>query len=228
MRVLIFGASGMVGGGVLRECLADPAVEQVISVARTAGGSRHAKLTEVVHAHFQDFATIEASAFAGIDAAFFCLGVASSGMPEADYTRVTYEYTVAAARTLARVSPAATFVYVSGVGADSTEAQPDPVAAGSWSHRECRARPIAESLRIPARARAAAGRRGFAYAKLSDLLPDRGSDPAVAADTVPGIRDRYRTRRAGHAACGTDGCAASLALQRRHQRVGKAWSLTCR
>jgi uncharacterized protein YbjT (DUF2867 family) len=121
MKVLIFGASGMVGSGVLRECLADPGVEQVISIVRTAGHSGHAKLTEITHADFLDFTKIADSAFSGIDAAFYCLGASSNGMSEADYTRVTYEYTLAAARTLAKVSPGATFVYVSGVGADSTE-----------------------------------------------------------------------------------------------------------
>src|SRR5258706_7444577 len=121
MKVLIFGASGMVGSGVLRECLADSGVEQVISITRTTGRSGHPKLKEIAHANFLDFTKIAERAFSGIDAAFFCLGVSSSGMSEADYTRVTYEYTLAAARTLAKVSPRATFVYVSGVGADSTE-----------------------------------------------------------------------------------------------------------
>jgi uncharacterized protein YbjT (DUF2867 family) len=121
MRVLIFGASGMVGGGVLRECLADPGVEQVISVARTASGSDCEKVKEIVHGDFLDFTKIEASVFGDIDAAFFCLGVSSSGMSETDYVRVTYEYTLAAARALFKISPDATFVYVSGAGADSTE-----------------------------------------------------------------------------------------------------------
>lgn len=120
MKVIVFGASGMVGQGVLRECLRDPAVERVLSVVRAPSGHADAKLEELVHADFYDFTAVE-RALSGYDACFFCLGVSAAGMKEADYRRVTYDLTLAAARTLARVSPAMTFIYVSGAGTDDSE-----------------------------------------------------------------------------------------------------------
>jgi len=120
MRVVIFGASGMVGQGVLRECLLDPEVEQVLSVVRNASGQTDAKLREIVHDDFMDFSGI-ATELRGYDACFFCLGVSSAGMTEAEYTRVTYAITTAAATTLVRVNPGMVFEYVSGLGTDSTE-----------------------------------------------------------------------------------------------------------
>jgi len=120
MRVVLFGATGMVGQGVLRECLLDPDVEIVLSVGRNATGQRHPKLRELVHRDFLDFSPIE-SELAGFDACFFCLGVSSAGMKADDYRRVTYDFTMAAARTLARLNPNMTFVYVSGMGTDSSE-----------------------------------------------------------------------------------------------------------
>ena len=120
MRVVIFGASGMVGQGVLRECLLDPELEQVLSVVRSASGQTDAKLREIVHNDFMDFSGIAAE-LRGYDACFFCLGVSSAGMTEAEYTRVTYAITTAAATTLVRVNPGMVFEYVSGLGTDSTE-----------------------------------------------------------------------------------------------------------
>jgi uncharacterized protein YbjT (DUF2867 family) len=120
MRVLLFGATGMVGQGVLRECLLDPDVELIQTVGRTPSGTQHAKLREVVHADLWNYSSIEA-ALAGFDACFFCLGVSSSGMTEPDYERLTYGIAVAAGETLARLNPQMTFVYVSGAGTDSSE-----------------------------------------------------------------------------------------------------------
>jgi uncharacterized protein YbjT (DUF2867 family) len=120
MKVILFGATGMVGQGVLRECLLAADVEAVLSVGRSATGQQHAKLRELVHADLTDDASI-AGELAGHDACFFCLGVSAAGMSEADYTRITYDVTLAAAQVLARVSPALTFIYVSGEGTDSTE-----------------------------------------------------------------------------------------------------------
>jgi uncharacterized protein YbjT (DUF2867 family) len=120
MTVLLFGASGMVGQGVLRECLLDRDVERVLSIVRAPTGQRDAKLRELVHKDFFDFSGIERE-LAGYDACFFCLGVSSAGMREADYRRVTYDITMAAARVLARLNPAMTFIYVSGLGTDSSE-----------------------------------------------------------------------------------------------------------
>jgi len=120
MKVILFGATGMVGQGVLRECLLDPQVESVLSVGRGVTGQQNPKLREIVHQDFTDFTAIEAE-LAGCDACFFCLGVSSAGMSEADYRHVTYDFTLAAARTLARLDPGLTFIYVSGTGTDSTE-----------------------------------------------------------------------------------------------------------
>jgi uncharacterized protein YbjT (DUF2867 family) len=120
MKVLILGATGMVGQGVLRECLLDPGVEQVITVGRSPAGLRDPKLHEIVRVDFQDFSPIEHE-LVGVDACFFCLGVSSTGMPEEAYAHITYGFTLSAAQTLSRLHPGMTFIYVSGKGTDSTE-----------------------------------------------------------------------------------------------------------
>ena len=120
MDVILFGATGMVGQGVLRECLLDPDVGRVVTVGRTATGQQHPKLEEIVHADLFDLSAIE-SKLTGLDACFFCLGVTSAGMTEEAYTRVTYDLTMAVAETLLRLNPRMTFVFVSGMGTDSTE-----------------------------------------------------------------------------------------------------------
>jgi uncharacterized protein YbjT (DUF2867 family) len=120
MKVILFGATGMVGQGVLRECLLDPEIERVLVVTRTPTGEKHDKLRELVHADFTNFAPIEGE-LGGYDACFFCLGVSSVGMTEEAYTRVTYDITLAAAGVLARRNPGMTFVYVSGASTDSSE-----------------------------------------------------------------------------------------------------------
>ncbi len=119
MRVVLFGATGMIGSGVLLECLDDPRIESVISVVRHPSGVAHAKLHELVHEDFLDYVPICAE-FAGVDACLFCLGISSAGMSEADYRRVTYEFTLAAAKEILAESPHATFCYVSGAGTDGT------------------------------------------------------------------------------------------------------------
>ena len=120
MKVILFGASGMVGQGVLRECLGDPGVTLVIAVVRAPLGVGNPKLVEIVHKDFTDFSAIEAE-LRGADACFFCLGVSSAGMSEQRYSRTTYDYTMAAAYSFTRVNPGKTFIYVSGMGTDSTE-----------------------------------------------------------------------------------------------------------
>ena len=120
MKVLIFGATGMVGRGVLLECLRDAGVELVVALGRTATGIKDAKVREIVHQDLADYAGMEPT-FAEIDACFFCLGVASSGMKEAEYARITYGFTIAAAEALSKARPGMTFVFVSGSGTDSTE-----------------------------------------------------------------------------------------------------------
>ena len=120
MNVLIFGATGMVGQGVLRECLLDAGVERVVTIGRTPTGAQHPKLREIVHPDLWHYDPIEGD-LAGFDACFFCLGVASARMAEADYERITYGIALAAAEVLARLNPQMTFVYVSGAGTDSSE-----------------------------------------------------------------------------------------------------------
>ncbi|HEY2739750.1 MAG TPA: NAD(P)H-binding protein [Thermoanaerobaculia bacterium] len=124
MKVILFGATGMVGQGVLRECLLDPEVESVLTIGRRGTGQQHEKLREIVHQDFFDFSAIE-SQLAGYDACFFCLGVSSAGMKEEEYRRLTYDITLAAAQALARQNPGMmTFLYVSGTGTDSSEKGP--------------------------------------------------------------------------------------------------------
>ncbi|HEY2014275.1 MAG TPA: epimerase [Bryobacteraceae bacterium] len=120
MRVLIFGATGMVGQGVLRECLLDPDISVVETVGRSASGLKGGKLRELIRPDLFHYDDAEAD-LRGFDACFFCLGVSSGGMAEAEYERLTYDLTMAAAETLARLNPGMTFIYVSGGGTDSSE-----------------------------------------------------------------------------------------------------------
>ena len=119
MKVILFGASGMVGQGVLRECLLDPDVRSVLSIGRSPTGQQHPKLRELVHQDLLDYSAIESRLW-GFDACFFCLGVTSAGMSEENYRKVTYDITMAAAETLVKLNPGMTFIYVSGMGTDST------------------------------------------------------------------------------------------------------------
>jgi uncharacterized protein YbjT (DUF2867 family) len=120
MNVILFGATGMVGQAALRECLLDPEVKQVLSIVRNPTGQHDAKLRELVHSDLFDYSDIQTD-LTGFDACFFCIGVTSAGMSEAQYTHVTHDLTLAAATTLAKLNPSMTFIYVSGAGTDSTE-----------------------------------------------------------------------------------------------------------
>lgn len=120
MNVVIFGATGMIGQGALRECLLDPDVARVLSIGRRSTGQQHPKLREIALPNLLDYSAIE-DQLKGFDACLFCLGVSSAGMSEADYRRVTYEITLAAAKTLVRLDPNMVFVFVSGAGTDSSE-----------------------------------------------------------------------------------------------------------
>lgn len=111
MKVILFGCTGMVGQGVLRECLLDPDVTEVLAVVRSPTDNKHAKLRELVHKDFSDFSSVQLDG----DVCMWCLGVSSAGMSEADYMRVTHDYTLAAARVMER--PSMTFIFVSGTGA---------------------------------------------------------------------------------------------------------------
>ena len=120
MNVLILGATGMVGQGVLRECLLDGGVSRVLTLGRTPTGQAHPKLREIVHADLLHLAPIE-DQLVGLDACFYCLGASAAGLNEQEYTRINYEMTLAVAETLVRLDPDMVFVYVSGTGTDSTE-----------------------------------------------------------------------------------------------------------
>lgn len=120
IRAIVTGATGMVGEGVLFECLANPNVEQVLVISRKPGGIAHPKLREIIHADFFDLTPIEAQ-LAGYNACFFCAGVSSVGMKADLYKHITYDLTLNVARVLARSNPDMTFCYVTGAGTDSSE-----------------------------------------------------------------------------------------------------------
>ena len=120
MNVLILGATGMVGRGVLRECLLDEGVARVVTLGRTPTGESSSKLREVVHADLFHLASVD-DELRGLDACFYCLGVSAAGMTEAEYARINHEMTLSVAEALARLSPNLSFLYVSGAGTDSTE-----------------------------------------------------------------------------------------------------------
>jgi len=120
IKTIITGATGMVGEGVLHECLLHPRVEQVLVVNRKPCGVTHPKLKEIVHPDFFDLKPIEAE-LKGYDACFFCLGVSSVGIKEPEYYKLTYKLTLGFAETLVRLNPDMTFEYISGASTDSTE-----------------------------------------------------------------------------------------------------------
>jgi uncharacterized protein YbjT (DUF2867 family) len=144
VRVLLFGATGMVGRGVLDECLRDQRVEHVLALVRHPSGLRDAKLEEVQHPDFFDYGAV-AARFIDRDACFFCLGVSAAGMPEAEYRRMTYDLTLAAAEALAAANPGAVFCYVSGAGTDSSE-------RGRWMWARVKGATENALLRLPFRA----------------------------------------------------------------------------
>ena len=127
MNVLILGATGMVGQGVLRECLLDDGVTRVVTLgrtstatlARTSTGRTHPKLRDVVHRDLMNLALVE-DQLRDLDACFYCLGASAVGLSEAEYTRTNHDIALAVAETLVRLDPDMTFVYVSGTGTDST------------------------------------------------------------------------------------------------------------
>jgi uncharacterized protein YbjT (DUF2867 family) len=118
VRVILFGATGMIGGGVLRECLLGPGIDGVLSIGRAKTGRTHERLREVTLPDLTAYGAV-AHELSGYDACFFCLGVSSAGMSEADYRHVTYDIALAAAQALVEASPAMTFIFVSGAGTDA-------------------------------------------------------------------------------------------------------------
>src|SRR5258707_14508610 len=120
IRTIITGATGMVGEGVLIECLNHPDVQHVLVINRKPGGVSHPKLREIIHKDFFNLAPIEQQLI-GFNACFFCLGVSSIGMSEAEYRHTTYDLTLNFAQLLAKLNPEMTFCYVTGAGTDSSE-----------------------------------------------------------------------------------------------------------
>ena len=116
MKVILFGATGMVGQAVLRECLRDDSIERILVLGRNSTGVNHPKLRELIVKDLFDFTAVSDADLRGYDACFFCLGVSSAGMKEPEYTRLTYDLTLGWARVLARINPRMTFIYVSGTG----------------------------------------------------------------------------------------------------------------
>ena len=144
MNVLLFGATGMIGRGVLRECLQATDVDRITAVVRKPTGHKKQKLREIVQPDVADLTPLR-DELPKIDACFFCLGVSSVGMSEAAYTEVTYDLTLSVARALASANPNATFIYVSGTGTDSTE-------RGRLMWARVKGRTENELLRLPLRA----------------------------------------------------------------------------
>jgi uncharacterized protein YbjT (DUF2867 family) len=120
VKVILLGATGMVGQGVLRECLLDPEVKSVLTIGRNAIAQQHEKVHEIVLQDLSDLSAMEGK-LSGYDACFFCLGVSSTGMKEEAYRRVTYDLTISVATILSTLNPGMTFIYVSGAGTDGTE-----------------------------------------------------------------------------------------------------------
>lgn len=120
IKAIILGSTGMVGEGVLHECLKHPNVESILVVNRRTCGVQHEKLKEIIHQDFHDFSPIE-DQLVGYNACYFCMGVSSFGMKETDFRKISYELTMHVANILVKINPEMTFCYVSGAGTDSTE-----------------------------------------------------------------------------------------------------------
>ena len=119
-KVIITGATGMVGKGVLLECLDHEAISKVLVIGRNPVGIKHPKLKELIQKDFTDFSRFK-DQLSGYDACFYCLGISAAGLNEMQYKKITYDYTLALANTLFELNSTMTFVYVSGQGTDSTE-----------------------------------------------------------------------------------------------------------
>lgn len=117
MKVILFGATGMIGEGTLIECLKDPEVSAVLAVVRRPTGRSDPKLKELIHKDFLDYSAVEAE-LSGYDATLFCLGISSAGMSEEDYRRITYDYSLAAGQVLVRLNPNMRLCFISGAGTD--------------------------------------------------------------------------------------------------------------
>lgn len=119
-KAILYGATGMIGKGVLLEALEDPRIETVLAIGRKSVGIDHPKLQELFLQDFTDYHAVE-DQLKGYDLCFYCLGISSAGMSEEKYSRITYDFTVAACEVLSRLNPGMTFNFISGAGTDATE-----------------------------------------------------------------------------------------------------------
>ena len=119
-KVIITGATGMIGKGVLLECLDHESIDKVLSVGRNSVKINHPKLKELIHEDFSDFSSVKEK-LKDCDACFFCLGISAAGLSEEQYRKITYDYTLSLAQTLLDLNTDMTFNYVSGQGTDSSE-----------------------------------------------------------------------------------------------------------
>ena len=120
LKVIITGATGMIGEGVLHQCLQHTDVEKVLVITRNTSGYSHPKLTEIIHSNLSDI-SLHGDSLKGYNACYFCVGITSVGKSEEEYTRLTYTLTLNFAKTLATLNPDMTFCYISGAGTDSSE-----------------------------------------------------------------------------------------------------------
>jgi len=221
MRVVLFGATGMIGQGVLRECLRDPRVWRVLAIGRARSAVSHEKLEQLAHSDLLDYTPI-ADRLVGADACFFCLGITSAGLREAEYRRITVDFAVAAAEALLKASPRIRMCFVSGTGADSTER-----SRTMWARVKGRAekRTPRAALRrghhLPARHRAAAARHHVTHpVDPRHLRRARPADPARGA-LCAGLRNNHRTHRPRNDPHRRPRFEEARPRKRRHQRGGR-------
>jgi hypothetical protein len=170
INVIITGSTGMVGEGVLNECLSHPEVEKVLVINRRPCGINHPKLIEILHGDFYNLSPVSEQ-MKGYDACFFCLGVSSVGMKKEEYYSITYTLTMQTAEMLSKLNKEMTFCYVSGAGTDSSE-------KGSISWARVKGKTENDLMKLPFK-KACAFRPGF-------MLPARN------AKNIPGYYTIFR------------------------------------
>jgi len=134
-KVIITGSTGMVGKGVLLECLDHNSIDEVLVIGRNHVGIEHPKLKELIHKDFTDFSGAREQ-LSGYDACFFCLGISAASLKEEQYKRITYDFTLSLAKTLVEINPQMTFNYVSGEGTDTSEKGADDVGSPKRENRK--------------------------------------------------------------------------------------------
>ena len=188
----------MVGQGVLRECLLDPSVEQVLSINRSPSGQQDAKLAEIVHKDFFDFSAVE-SQLTGYDACFYCAGPSAAGMTEDDYFHATYDMTLAAAQTLARAK-SCDDIYLHFRRSNGQHRKgPHHVGTREGQNGERATSPALQScLYVPPWHHPAAARHSVKNERLSHLLRRNKAAPATSEMAVPAIRHHDRAFGPSH------------------------------